>query len=113
KAMQKPDQGPRQQALQDLFLPAKSQDKSVPNLSSIVVLVEVAGKKLLLTGDAHGDDVVAAWGEVGQGALPATLDVLKMPHHGSIRNCTEKFLKSFVAKHYVFSANGKFDNPDA
>jgi hypothetical protein len=113
KAMQKADKGPRQQAVQDLFLPAKSQDKSVPNLSSIVVLVEVGGKKLLLTGDAHGDDVVAAWGEVGLGALPATLDVLKMPHHGSIRNCTEKFLKSFVAKHYVFSANGKFDNPDA
>ncbi len=41
------------------------------------------------------------------------LDVLKMPHHGSIRNCSEKFLQTFVAKHYVFSANGKFDNPDA
>ena len=113
KALQKPDKAARQQALEDLFLPKKSQDKSVPNLSSIVVLVEVGGKKLLLTGDAHGDDVVAAWTEVGLGALPATVDVLKMPHHGSIRNCTEKFLKSFVAKHYVFSANGKFDNPDA
>jgi beta-lactamase superfamily II metal-dependent hydrolase len=113
KALQKPDKGARQQALEDLFLPKKSQDKSVPNLSSIVVLVEVGGKRLLLTGDAHGDDIVEAWSEIGLGALPATVDVLKMPHHGSIRNCTEKFLRAFVAKHYVFSANGKFDNPDA
>lgn len=113
KAMQTSAKGARQQALQDLFLPAKFQDKSIPNLSSIVVLVEVAGKRLLLTGDAHGDDIVTAWTDLGLGALPAKLDVLKMPHHGSIRNCTEKFLRSFEAKHYVFSANGKFDNPDA
>lgn len=113
KALQKADKGARQQALEDLFLPTKSQDKSVPNLSSIVVLVEVGGKKLLLTGDAHGDDVVDAWTELGLGALPASVDVLKMPHHGSIRNCTKKFLDAFPAKHYVFSANGKYDNPDA
>ena len=36
-----------------------------------------------------------------------------MPHHGSIRNYTEAFLKFFVADHYVFSADGKYDNPDA
>jgi hypothetical protein len=36
-----------------------------------------------------------------------------MPHHGSIRNATESFLEFFVAGHYVFSANGKYDNPDA
>ena len=36
-----------------------------------------------------------------------------MPHHGSIRNTTEPFLKFFEADHYVFSADGKYDNPDA
>ena len=61
KALKKPTKKARQAALQDLFLPAKSMDKSIPNLSSIVVLVEIAGKKLLLTGDAHGDDIVKAW----------------------------------------------------
>ena len=113
KALEKPTKEARQAALQELFLEAKFQDKSVPNLSSIVVLVEVGGKKLLLTGDAHGDDIVTAWSDLGLGATPVTLDILKMPHHGSIRNCTKKFLEAFVASHYVFSANGKFDNPDA
>lgn len=113
KALQKPTKEARQAALQDLFLPAKAQDKSIPNLSSIVVMVEVEGKKLLLTGDAHGDDIVKAWKELELGTTPVTIDVLKMPHHGSIRNCTQQFLEFFVAAHYVFSANGKYDNPDA
>jgi hypothetical protein len=103
----------RQAALQSLFLPGAKTDKSIPNLSSIVVLVEVGGRKLLLTGDAHGDDVVAAWKELGLGSAPVELDVVKMPHHGSIRNVTEAFVDFFVADHYVFSADGKHDNPDA
>ena len=48
----------------------RSMDKSIPNLSSIVVLVEVGGKKLLLTGDAHGGDVVKGWKELGLGTHP-------------------------------------------
>jgi len=113
KALSKPTKAARQAALQDLFLPDKFLDKSVPNLSSIVVLVEVEGRRLLLTGDANGKDVVAAWDELGLGAGPVEIDLLKMPHHGSIRNTPKEFLDFFVADHYVFSANGKYDNPDA
>lgn len=113
KALAKPDKKARQAALQELFLPAKSLDKSFPNLSSIVVLVEVGGHKLLLTGDAFGGDIVTSWrDELGMGAGPIKIDLLKMPHHGSIRNATQEFLTFFQADNYVFSANGKFDNPD-
>ena len=112
KALKTPAKEERNAALQELFLPKKDLDKSVPNLSSIVVRVEVGGKTLLLTGDAHGDDIVEAWKEL-ELPVPATIDLLKMPHHGSIRNTTEQFLKFFTADHYVFSANGKYDNPDA
>jgi hypothetical protein len=110
KALMKPTKKARQAALQELFLPDKKLDRSVPNLSSIVVLVEVGGRKLLLCGDANGNDIVTAWKELGLGS--ATIDLLKIPHHGSIRNTSESFLQFFVADHYVFSANGKFDNPD-
>ena len=112
KAMQKPDKKERKAALQDLFLPNKFLDRAVPNLSSIVVLVEVGGRKLLLTGDANGRHVVSAWKELELPAGPVKVDLLKMPHHGSIRNCTEDFLEFFPADHYVFSADGTFDNPD-
>lgn len=113
EALKKSDKDARQAALQELFLPTRDMDKSIPNLSSIVVLVEVGGKRLLLTGDAHGDDIVKAWKELELGTTPVKLDILKMPHHGSIRNCSEAFLDTFHADHYVFSANGKYDNPDA
>ncbi|MEJ2374585.1 MAG: hypothetical protein P8Y71_03905 [Pseudolabrys sp.] len=112
KALKKKTKKARQAALQELFLPDKKLDSSVPNLSSIVVLVEVGGRKLLLTGDANGHDVVTGWKQLGLGNGLVQLDVLKMPHHGSIRNTTKDLLTFFRADHYVFSANGKYDNPD-
>ena len=57
--------------------------------------------------------MVKGWKELGLGTKPAEIDLLKMPHHGSIRNTTAAFLKFFIADHYVFSADGKYDNPDA
>lgn len=112
KALAKPAKA-RQAALQSLFLPGAQTDKSIPNLSSIVVLVEIGKRKLLLTGDAHGDDVVKGWKELGMGTKPVEIDLVKMPHHGSIRNATKDFVDFFVANHYVFSADGKYNNPDA
>ena len=44
-------------------------DKSVENLSSIVMLVE-AGKKSMLTGDARGDDVLTVWASDIAGKKP-------------------------------------------
>lgn len=112
KALKKKSKKARQAALQELFLPDKKLDKSVPNLSSIVVLVEIGGRRLLLTGDANGHDIVTGWKQLGLQAGPVKIDVLKMPHHGSIRNTTKDLLTFFQADHYVFSANGKYDNPD-
>jgi hypothetical protein len=88
-------------------------DDSPTNLSSIVLLVEVEGRKILLTGDARGDDILDGFKDRGLAAkLPMTIDILKMPHHGSDRNMTEKFLKAFPAKHYIISADGTHGNPD-
>lgn len=88
-------------------------DESPTNLSSIVALVEVERKRILLTGDARGDDVVAGFKSAMKGTkLPFKLDLLKMPHHGSDRNISEDFLKGFPAKHYVISADGTYGNPD-
>jgi len=89
-------------------------DRSVYNLSSIVVLVESEGKRILLTGDGRGDHTLE--GLEAAGLLDAEgkieVDILKMPHHGSIRNVDAGYFEKIRAKHYVVSANGKFDNPD-
>jgi glyoxylase-like metal-dependent hydrolase (beta-lactamase superfamily II) len=93
---------------------ASLMDESIYNLSSIVVLVEAGGKKLLLTGDGLADDILAGLKEAGaldnNGKLH--VDLFKMPHHGSIRNISKELLERVTADHYVMSASGKYDNPD-
>jgi hypothetical protein len=98
----------------DPFAMANS-DRSIPNLSSIMVLAEADGKTILFTGDGRSDHLIAGLRQVG--LLPAAggrfhVDVLKLPHHGSDRNITKTFFKTVTADTYVASANGKDDNPD-
>jgi beta-lactamase superfamily II metal-dependent hydrolase len=88
-------------------------DGSVYNLSSIVILAEAGRKKMLLTGDARGDDILA--GLTGAGLLkdkPLHVDILKLPHHGSDRNVETDFFRKIVADHYVVSGDGTDDNPE-
>lgn len=89
-------------------------DKSVFNLSSIVVLAELGGKRMLLTGDARGDFILQ--GLQAAGLLDTDgkmhVDVLKVPHHGSEHNVEEDFFRRVTADHYVISADGKHHNPD-
>jgi hypothetical protein len=88
-------------------------DNSVYNLSSIVVLVEFAGKRMLLTGDARGDEVLAGLGHAGLLENERMhVDLLKVPHHGSDRNLDTDFFRAVTADHYVISADGKYGNPE-
>ena len=104
----------QKEAAEGRALAASFMDDSVYNLSSVVVLAEAGGKKMLLTGDALADDVLEGLREAGLLKAGKTLhvDVLKMPHHGSVRNVTEELLSTVTADHYVMSASGKYDNPD-
>lgn len=89
-------------------------DNSLPNLASIVALVEFKGKTILLTGDARGDRVLAGLEHAGiiKKGGKLTVDILKIPHHGSERDLMQDFFERIVAKDYVVSANGNFGNPD-
>jgi len=88
-------------------------DKSVYNLSSIVVLASLGGRSMLLTGDARGDFVLDGLRDAGlltNGKIH--VDLLKVPHHGSVRNVRRDFFEQVTADHYVISADGRHDNPD-
>lgn len=89
-------------------------DKSVPNLSSIVLLAECGGKTMLLTGDARGDKIIKGLEMAGKLAEGETLhvDILKVPHHGSDNNMETSFFERVTADHYVFSGNGDHGNPE-
>jgi hypothetical protein len=89
-------------------------DKSVANLSSIVVLAQADGRTMLLTGDARTDHVIIGLEKTGLIAPGGTMEVeiLKMPHHGSDRNVDEAFLERVRGRSYLFSGNGEHGNPE-
>lgn len=89
-------------------------DKSVPNLSSIMFLLESEGKSILFTGDGRGDFILEGLAKAGLSDSEGRLhvDVFKVPHHGSIRNSTEDFFLKVTADLYIISADGRHNNPD-
>ena len=89
-------------------------DQSVPNLSSIVLLAELDGKRMLLTGDARGDKILEGMELVGLIDMDGKrhVDVLKVPHHGSDNNMETVFFQRVTADHYVMSGDGEHGNPE-
>jgi hypothetical protein len=89
-------------------------DKSVANLSSIVVVAKVANHSILFTGDARGDKVLKGLEFAGLLKKKGSMHfhILKAPHHGSANNVDVDFFKRLTADHYVFSGNGEHGNPE-
>ena len=92
-------------------------NRTVPNLSSIVVLAEMKtnngkGKRILLTGDAGGDFILkslATSGLLKNGKVH--VDLLKVQHHGSMHSVDQDFFAKVTADRYVISGDGKHGNP--
>lgn len=83
---------------------AKS-DQSETNGSSIVLLIEVPGRRMLFTGDAFAVDL---WSMAKQGA---GFDLVKLPHHGSRSNITMRMLQAMRCRHFIISADGSCERP--
>ncbi len=71
-------------------------DDSITNGSSISLLVEVEGSRLLFLGDAWPEDIVAALQQNG----PAVFDAIKVAHHGSTRNTSPELLTLIDSPHF-------------
>jgi hypothetical protein len=91
-------------------------DKSIPNLSSLVLVAEAGGKRMLLTGDARGDKIIEGLQLAGilaaGGRSTMHVDLIKVPHHGSSNNLERSFFERITADHYVFSGDGEYGNPE-
>jgi hypothetical protein len=86
---------------------------TVPNIASLMFLVEEDGKRVLLTGDSQQDIILrglTAAGLLGPAGLH--VEVLKVQHHGSEHNLDAEFARQVSADHYVFCGNGEHANPD-
>jgi len=88
------------------------EDTSAANGSSIAFLAEYKGKRLLFSGDAHPTALLAALERLSPGQ-PLTLDLFKLPHHGSSHNINAKLIQKVRCPYFVFSTNGSiYDHPD-
>jgi hypothetical protein len=86
---------------------------TVPNIASLMFMVEESGKRLLLTGDGQQDFILAGLKRTGFLTNEALhVDVLKVQHHGSENNMDKNFAKKVSADNYVFCGNGEHENPD-
>jgi metal-dependent hydrolase (beta-lactamase superfamily II) len=85
---------------------------TVPNLASLMLLAEEAGKIVLLTGDGHADDILKGLERNGKLDGGLHVNVLKIQHHGSEHNLHAEFCRRVTADHYVICANGAYENPD-
>lgn len=92
-----------------------SKDGSVPNGSSIALLLEHRGASVVLGADAYGTVLGAGLAGVAahRGVTDLSVDAFKLPHHGSKSNVLESLLKVAPARHYLVSSNGDvFHHPD-
>jgi hypothetical protein len=89
-----------------------AEDDAEANGSSIAVLAEFEGRRLLLTGDAHPGVLAAGIKRLVENGKLA-IDVCKLPHHGSKANVSRPLLDMLDCKRYLFSTNGAyFKHPD-
>ena len=87
-------------------------DPSEANGASILLLLEYQGKRVLLTGDGFGEDVLDGIRAISPND-PLTLDVVKAPHHGSQNNVSKAMVAAVDCPLWILSSDGtRFRHPD-
>lgn len=92
------------------------QDDAIANGSSIAILFDYGGTRLLLLGDAFPGVVEHAISALlrDEGKARLKVDLVKLPHHGSRANLSPSLLDKLECEQYVASSDGKyFRHPDA
>lgn len=91
---------------------AFEEDDAVANGSSISLLLEFEGRRVLLGADAHPTTLLATLDRLAPGGC-LEVDAFKLPHHGSKYNVSRQLLARIRCDFYLFSTNGThFSHPD-
>jgi beta-lactamase superfamily II metal-dependent hydrolase len=89
-----------------------SSDGAEANGSSIAVLAEFAGRRILLGADAHAPVLLESLQRLTGGA-PLELDAFKLPHHGSRNNLSRELVQQVRCRDWLVSTSGRsFYHPD-
>ena len=89
------------------------EDDAKANGSSIALLAEFEGKRLLLGADAHPSTLAASLGRLAGHGARLSLTAFKLPHHASQHNVSADLLARVACDRYLVSTNGaQFKHPD-
>lgn len=89
------------------YLDDSSQDTSLPNSNSIVILVTHKKLQYLFTGDITPnrlEEIISRLYTRNKNK-PVKLQIMKLPHHGSYRSLSKKILEKIDCENYVISTN--------
>jgi beta-lactamase superfamily II metal-dependent hydrolase len=82
-------------------------DHSLPNRSSIALLLEYGDFRCLLPADASPLDLLSRLRSMGfSKENPLKVDLVKVAHHGSKRNTSDELLELLQCDRFVFTADG-------
>ena len=90
-------------------------DNAPANGSAIAFVFEHGGRRALFGADAHADRLTASVQQLAHQTHQARLavDVVKLPHHGSINNVSPELLRALDCRTFLISTNGAiFQHPD-
>ncbi|WP_217607182.1 ComEC/Rec2 family competence protein [Chitinophaga sp. GbtcB8] len=92
-----------------------SEDKAIPNGSSIALLIEKDNKSVLLLGDAHPSVISESLKklELASNENKLKLDLVKISHHASKGNTSPRLLSLIECNKFIVSTDGsKHGLPD-
>jgi beta-lactamase superfamily II metal-dependent hydrolase len=88
------------------------EDTAEPNGSSIAMLAEYGGKRVLLGADAHPQVLSEAIARLTGPGATLDLDACKLPHHGSDGNVSPDLIRQLHCPLYLVSTSGvQFHHP--
>lgn len=100
------------QALEQLAKKQLAADNSPANASSITLLLEYEGIRILLAGDALSKDLAESVQLISPNK-PLELTAFKVPHHGSSKNLSKALIESVNCRYWLISTDGsRFQHPD-
>lgn len=84
------------------------EEKTETNASSIAILLESYGRRLLLGADARADVLARGLRRLAaeRGEDPVRIDAYKVAHHGSENNTSLDLLSTMTCGTFLFSTNG-------
>jgi len=84
----------------------ESKDSSYTNGSSIAFIIEYNKKKLLFLGDAHEDIIYENLKNYEKRGNDLNFDLVKLSHHGSNENISNRLLSIIESKRFLISTEG-------